>query len=283
MIFFSCAKRSLPSYGSIEFSRNEQYMSADSFSSSGTRMRPASSFPIISPQIISTEPLCWSRIPMYITVETQFFSQAIEIIWRRLRLVSEENSLHVRHHAFSRSFYAQIFVPCWQRRYFNHTFDRSHYPNGMIACGLCFIWHSNFVKNYSTYCSRYILSAFLTIDSYHAKIWRIFLKILTLSPISVLTQRFILLAIDLFILTLAIFYNKDFFACKVFSTSYIAGGITKLIAWTTSFLEECLDFEITWSIWKANNATMFPPWPKNIHLYLKILLLIQNAWRTNLT
>ena len=29
-IFFSCAKRRLPSYDLIEFSTNEQYMSADS-------------------------------------------------------------------------------------------------------------------------------------------------------------------------------------------------------------------------------------------------------------
>ena len=55
-------------------------------------------------------------------------------------LVSEENSLHIRHHAFLRPFHAKIFVPRCQRRYFNQTFDRSHYPNGMIACGLCFIW-----------------------------------------------------------------------------------------------------------------------------------------------
>ena len=42
------------------------------------------------------------------------------------------------------------------------------------------------------------------------------------------------------------FYNKDFFAfCKVFSISHVTGGIIKLIAWTTSFLEERLDFEIT--------------------------------------
>ena len=31
MIFFSCAKRRLSSYGSIKFFRNESYMSADSF------------------------------------------------------------------------------------------------------------------------------------------------------------------------------------------------------------------------------------------------------------
>ena len=38
------------------------------------------------------------------------------------------------------------------------------------------------------------------------------------------------------------FYNKDFFAfCKIFSTSHIARGITKLIVWTTPSLEERLD------------------------------------------
>ena len=71
------------------------------------------------------------------------------------------------------------------------------------------------------------------------------------------------------------FINKDFFAFgKVFSTSHNARGITKLIAWTTSSLEEHLDFEITWLIWNANNATMPTHWTKNIHLYLKRLLLI---------
>ena len=80
------------------------------------------------------------------------------------------------------------------------------------------------------------------------------------------------------------FYNKDFFAFyKVFSTSHIARVIITLIAWTTFFLEERLDFEITWLIWNANNPTMSPPWPKNINLYLKRLLLIQNAWHMNLT
>ena len=44
-------------------------------------------------------------------------------------------SLRFRHHAFSRPFHAQIFVPRCQRKYFNHTFDRSHYY-GMTACGL---------------------------------------------------------------------------------------------------------------------------------------------------
>ena len=69
------------------------------------------------------------------------------------RLVSEENNLHVRHHAFSRPFHAKsLFLG---RRYFNQTFDQSHYPNGMIACGLRFIWQPSFVKNDSVCCSRH--------------------------------------------------------------------------------------------------------------------------------
>ena len=59
-------------------------------------------------------------------------------VWQRSRLVSEENSFHVRHHAFSRPFHAQIFAPRCERRYFNHTFHQSYYRNGMIACGLSF-------------------------------------------------------------------------------------------------------------------------------------------------
>ena len=51
----------------------------------------------------------------------------------------------------------------------------------------------------------------------------------------------------IYLFWLWLFYNKDFFAfCKVFSTSHIARGIIKLTAWTTSFLDERLDFEITW-------------------------------------
>ena len=62
IIFFSCAKRRLPCYGSIHFFRNKEYMSLNSFWPSGTRKRPVTSFPIILPQIIATEPLCWCRI-----------------------------------------------------------------------------------------------------------------------------------------------------------------------------------------------------------------------------
>ena len=83
---------------------------------------------------------------------------------------SEENSLHIRHHAFSRPFHAKIFVPRCRRRYFNQTFHRSHYPNGMIACGLCFIWHLSFVKNYSACCSRHSVYAFF--QSIHITHWK---------------------------------------------------------------------------------------------------------------
>ena len=74
--------------------------------------------------------------------------------------VSEGNSLHIRHHAFSRPFQAKIFVPRRQRRYFKQTLDRSHYPNGMIACGLCFTWQPSFVKNYSACCSGHSVYVF---------------------------------------------------------------------------------------------------------------------------
>ena len=169
----------------------------------------------------------------------------------------------------------KIFVPRCQRRYFNQTFYRSHYPNGMIACGLCFICQPSCVKN----CSRgFLVDGFLknpytfTYFCHH-------------TAIHSFSNWFICFDFGYF------FYNKDFFAfckdffafCKVFSTFHIARRIIKLIAWTTSFLEERLDFDITWLIWNANNPTMSPRWPKNINLCLKRLLLIQNAWRMNLT
>ena len=75
-------------------------------------------------------------------------------------LVSEENSLHIRYHAFSRPFHAKIFVPRCQRRYFNQTFYRSHHLNGIIACCLFFIWQPSFVKNYSACCSRHSVHVF---------------------------------------------------------------------------------------------------------------------------
>ena len=102
-----------------------------------------------------------------------------------------------------------------------------------------------------------ILSTFFSIDLYRA------LKIslshrdqnevsslkdfFTLSPISVITQRYFLSAIDVFVLTLAISFITRTFSpsARSFFTCHIARGIIKLIAWTTSFLEERLDFYIT--------------------------------------
>ena len=176
---------------------------------------------------------------------------------------------------------------------FNQTFYRSHYPSGMIACRLCFIWQPSFVKNYSTCCSRHFVYVF-SIDSNHAL--KISLNHCDQNEVSPLKdfsenpytfsyfchQTAIYSFSDWFIcFDFSHFcYNKDFFAFRnLFSTSYIARGIIKLIAWTTSYL----DFEITWLIWNSNNSTMSPPWPKNINLYLKRILLIQNAWRMNLT
>ena len=62
-------------------------------------------------------------------VENLSFGTTIKIIWRRSRLVSEENSVRICEHAFSRPFHAQIFVLMSQIRYFFHTFDRTHSPN----------------------------------------------------------------------------------------------------------------------------------------------------------
>ena len=129
----------------------------------------------------------------------------------------------------------------------------------MIACGLCLIWLPSFVKNYSACCPKHsvyvcfnrliscIENKFKLTTAIRRRfpLWRIFLNILTLSPISVITQRFILSAIDLFF-DFGYFFYKDFFAfCKVFSTSHTARGIIELIAWIITFLEERLDFEIT--------------------------------------
>ena len=141
-----------------------------------------------------------------------------------------------------------------QRRYFNHTFDRRHYPNRT----LCFIWQPSFVRNYSGCCSMRSIYVFSTHNYYALTIslnrhhqtevssLKDFSKILILSLTSVITQQFILLAIDLLFYFGYFFYNKDYLAFrKIFSTSYIAQRTIKLIAWTTSFLDERLDFENT--------------------------------------
>ena len=84
-------------------------------------------------------------------------------------LVSEENSLHIRHHAFLRPLHAKIFVPRCQRRYFNQTFYQSHYPNSMIACVYALFGSLASLKIISLVASGIcILSTFFSTDSYHA-------------------------------------------------------------------------------------------------------------------
>ena len=82
-------------------------------------------------------------------------------------LVSEENSLHIRHHAFSRPFHAKIFVPRCQRRYFTQTLYPIQYPSGLIACGLCFFGSLVSLKIIPLVAPG-ILFTFFSIDSYHA-------------------------------------------------------------------------------------------------------------------
>ena len=152
-MIFSCAKRRLPCHASTDFFRNEQYTSLGSFSSPGTRKRSVheliSNHSAPNPNHRITLLTRYSHRTI-ITVE----NPSTRIVWQHSRLVSEENSFHVRHHAFSRPFHAQIFVPRCQRRNFNHTFHRSYYRNGMIACGLCSFLQPSFGNYYSASCIR---------------------------------------------------------------------------------------------------------------------------------
>ena len=121
----------------------------------------------------------------------------------------------------------------------------------MIACNLCSMWQPSFVKNDSACCPW--LSVYVFFNRFISRIenkfkpprsirprfprGRIFPIILTLSPIFVITQRFVLSAIDLFVLTLAISFRTRAF-CLLQGLFHI-----------------------------PNNPTMSPLWPKNIHLY----------------
>ena len=129
----------------------------------------------------------------------------------------------------------------------------------MIACGSSFIWQPSFVKNYSAFCSRHFVRIFfnrfiscIKLSLNHRDQTEVSsLKDFSTNPytftyfchhtaIHSISNRFICFYFGFF------FHGKDFFTfCKVFSAFHIARGIIKLIAWTTSFLEERLDFEIT--------------------------------------
>ena len=129
----------------------------------------------------------------------------------------------------------------------------------MIACDLYFIWQLSFVKKYSACCSRHSVHVF-SINSYHAlKIslnHRNHTDVSSLKDLSKNPYTFTYFCHHTAIYSFTswsscfgfgyFFYNKQFFAFwKVFSTFHIVGRIINLIAWTTSFLEERLHFEIT--------------------------------------
>ena len=164
-------------------------------------------------------------------------------------IVSEENSLHDHRYAFSRPFYVETFVPRCQRRYFNHTFYRSYYRNGMIACGLCFFRSLASLKIIPLVALG-PLATFFPINLYHALKIRLnhrnqtdvsSLKDFSKNPYTftyfchhtvIYSFRNCFICFDFG----HFFYNKEFFAFyKVFSTSCIAWRIIKLIAWTPHF------------------------------------------------
>ena len=285
MIFFSCAKGRLPCHASIDFFRNEQYTSAGSFSSSRTRKRSVSSIQIIPPQILTTESLCWRVIPT-----EQLSPLKIHLFVKPSGSFGNALDSSVRGTAF-------MFVIM---HFHDHSMHKSLFPGAregiliilFIEAIIAMEW---LLVVYAFFCSLaslkiipfVVLGALgqvFPINLYHALKIRLnhrnqtdvsSLKDFSKNPYTfpyfchhtaIYSSRncFICFGFGYF------FYNKEFFAFyKVFSTFYLAWRIVKLIARTTSILEERLDFEITWLIWNANNATMSPPWPKNIHLYSK--------------
>ena len=145
-----------------------------------------------------------------------------------------------RRHALSWPFYAQTFVPMCQGRYFNHTFDRMHYPNRSILCIVCALFGSLASLEIIPLVAPGILSTFffnpfiLHIDNkFKPPPWDrgflfqnpyTFTHFCDHTPIYSFSNWFICSDFDYF------FYSKDFFiSYKIFSTSYIARGIIKLI------------------------------------------------------
>ena len=100
---------------------------------------------------------CQRRLSSYHSIE--LLSRLAQPLGRS-RLVSEKNGLHVRRHVYSRPFHVQTFVPRFQGRSFNLTFDGSYSLKGTIACGFRYIWQSSFGKNSSACRSRHSTYAF---------------------------------------------------------------------------------------------------------------------------
>ena len=88
--------------------------------------------------------------------------ESVRIFGKILQRVNLANHCHT----FSRSFYAQTFGPRCHKRFFNHTFDQSHYPNGMIACDFTSFGSLALLKNIPLVATG-IRSTFYSIDSYH--------------------------------------------------------------------------------------------------------------------
>ena len=132
----------------------------------------------------------------------------------------------------------------------------------MIVCDLYFIWQLSFVKKYSACCSRHSVYVFW-FNSYHAlKISLNHRNQTDVSPLKDFSKNpytFTHFCHHTAIYSFTnwsccfgfgyFFYHNQFFTFwKVFSTFHIDERFIKLIAWTTSFLEERLHFKITWSI-----------------------------------
>ena len=150
MIFFSCVKRRLPSFGSIDFFRNEQYISADSFSSWSTRNRPVTSFPIIADQIMTTEPLYWCRIPIaqLLPLKTHpsgSFGDVLDSPVKRTVFMFVNMNLH------DRSTHKSLFQGVRYGILIVHLIEAAIIP--MVWLRVVYLQPS-FVENYSAFCSR---------------------------------------------------------------------------------------------------------------------------------
>ena len=184
------------------------------------RMRPASLFPIIPPQIITIEPLCWRRIPIAqlsplkahpLVKPSGSFGDALDSSVKRTVFMLV--IMHFHDHSMHKSLFLGV--------------REGILVILLIEAIIAMVWLRVVYALFGSLASLKIillvaagiLSTFLTIDSFHAmkislnlvfkisfSFWSIFLKILSLSPISVITQRFIFSEIDIFVLTLVIFF-----------------------------------------------------------------------------
>ena len=194
------------------------------------------------------------------TVESATFSPVIRTIYRGSRPVSEGTVfMSVVMHFLNHSMRNRFCLAVRESVLFAHTFDRSYSLKSAIPCGFRYTWQPSFVKDSLASCSRHstyvlfsdhALTMILNNRDQTEASSKNFSKMLSLSTILAPTWLVIVLsAIDLVIVlpfAISFIYIKDFFDPFFFSTSNIAPRIMKLLAWTTSFIEERLhDFEFT--------------------------------------